>query len=110
MVVINQVSHMEQGFKLFENLVKTTNENINPNEDRFRVELQYWGSIQYDKESMRDSERKKRPILVNAPYIKASQCIEHMTAMIFGPDKDFDPRVKFGHSFRRFMAILTKNL
>jgi flagellar biosynthesis protein FlhG len=110
MVVINQVNHMEQGFKLFESLVKTTNENINPNEDRFRIALQYLGSIQYDKESLRDAESKKRPVLLHSPYIKASQCIEHMAAMIRSPDKDVDPRVKFGHSFKRFMAILSKGL
>jgi flagellar biosynthesis protein FlhG len=110
MVVVNQVSHQEQGFKLFENLAKTTDENINPNEDRFRVALQYLGSIQYDKENVRSAETKKKPILLSAPYIKASQCIEHMTVMICKPDEDFDPRVRFGHSFKRFMAILSKKL
>jgi MinD-like ATPase involved in chromosome partitioning or flagellar assembly len=89
---------------------KTTNENINPNEDGFRVALQYLGSIQYDKESFREAETKKKPILLNSPYIKASQCIEHMTEMIFNPDKEFDPRIKFGHSFKRFVAILSKKL
>ncbi len=109
-VIMNQVGSIEQGFKLFENLVKTTNENINSCEDRFRIELQYLGGIEYDKESLRAAESKKRPLLLQLPYIKASQCIDHMATQMFHPDKDFDPRVKFGHSFKRFMAILSKNL
>jgi len=42
------------------------------------------------------------------PYIKASQCIKHMSTKFCNHDDPYNPNVKFKHSFRRFLAILSQ--
>jgi flagellar biosynthesis protein FlhG len=107
-MVLNQVTDMAQGAKLFRTIYKTADENININEGRFTMKPEYLGAIPYDKESLRNTEEKKKPLLVRFPYIKASQCIKHMSAKFRSPDNPYNPNVKFKHSFRRFMAILSQ--
>jgi flagellar biosynthesis protein FlhG len=109
MIVINQVADMAHGVKLFDAISKTAEENVNANECRFSIKPKYLGAIPYDKESLRATEERKRPFLVNAPYIKASQCLKHMAKKFHDPEKPFDPTVKFKkHAFKRFMAILSQ--
>ena len=108
LLLINQVADMAQGAKLFNTIEKTADENINANEGRFRLKPQYLGSIPYDKEHLRNTEEKKRPLLANYPHIKASQCIEHMSKKFCDSENPYNPTIKFKHSFRRFMAILTQ--
>jgi flagellar biosynthesis protein FlhG len=108
MFVVNQAGSTEQGMKLFHQLAKTANEQINAEECRFRIEPEYLGAIQYDKESMRASEAKRKPLLVCLPHIKAAQSIHHMALKFSNPDASFDPRIKYKHPFRRFMAVLAQ--
>jgi flagellar biosynthesis protein FlhG len=108
MLLLNQVADMAQGAKLFDTIYKTADENINVNEGRFSIKPQYLGAIPYDKESLRNTEEKKRPLLAGYPYIKASQCIKHMSTKFGNLDDPYNPTVKFKHSFRRFMAILSQ--
>jgi len=108
-LVLNQVTDMAQGAKLFTTIYKTADENININEGRFAIKPQYLGAIPYDKESLRSTEDNKKPLLARFPYIKASQCIKHMSTKFCNPDDPYNPDVKFKHSFRRFMAILSQN-
>ncbi|MBW2108358.1 MAG: AAA family ATPase [Deltaproteobacteria bacterium] len=108
MLVLNQVADMAQGEKLFHTISKTADENININEGRFTLRPEYLGAIPYDKESLRNTEAKKKPLLASFPYIKASQCIVHMSKKFCNPEDPYDPSVKFRHSFRRFMAILSQ--
>jgi flagellar biosynthesis protein FlhG len=108
MLVLNQVTDMAQGAKLFGTIYKTADENININESRFCIKPQYLGGVPYDKESLRNTEEKKKPLLVRFPYIKASQCIRHMSKRFCNADNAYSPKVKFKHSFKRFMAILSQ--
>lgn len=107
-LVLNQVADMAQGAKLYHTISRTADENININEGRFSLRPEYLGAIPYDKESLRNTEGKKKPLLANLPYIKASQCIKHMSKKFRDPDDPYNPKVTFKHSFRRFMAILSQ--
>jgi len=108
MLVINQVTELAQGKKLFDAIYNTADENVNTNESRFSIKPEYLGAVPYDKESIRMTEQKKRPLLVNAPYIKASQCIHHMAKKFYDQGKDYDSKVRFKHPFKRFLAIFSQ--
>lgn len=110
MLVINQVSNLEQGFKLYETIDKTADKNINANEDRFQIKPEYLGAIPYDRESLRITEEKKKPLLFGFPYAKASQCIQHMSERFSRLEQSYDPRAKFKHPFKRFAAILSQKI
>jgi len=110
MLVINQVSNLEQGFKLYHTIDKTADEKINANEGRFHIKPEYLGAIPYDRESLRISEQKKIPLLSDLPYIKASQCIQHMSTKFCNPENPYDPRLNFRYPFKRFVAILSQKI
>jgi flagellar biosynthesis protein FlhG len=110
MLVINQVSNLEQGFKLYHTIDKTADERINANEGRFRIKPEYLGAIPYDSESLRMSEEKKIPLLLDFPYIKASQCIQHISTKFCNPENPYDPRLNFRYPFKRFVAILSQKI
>ena len=110
MLVINQVSNLEQGFKLYDTIDKTADKNINANEGRFRIKPEYLGAIPYDRESLRITEEKKRPLLLDFPHIKASQCIQHMSTKFCNPGNSYDPRLNFRYPFKRFLAIFSQKI
>lgn len=110
MLVINQVSNLEQGFKLYDTIDKTADKNINANEGRFRIKPEYLGAIPYDRESLRITEEKKRPLLLDFPHIKASQCIQHMSTRFCNPGNSYDPRLNFRYPFKRFLAIFSQKI
>jgi flagellar biosynthesis protein FlhG len=108
LVGINQVDNFRQGKKLFINIKKWADKNINTVEDKFRIEPAYLGAIPYDRASMRAAEVKKKPLLFTAPHMKSAQSIQHMCSKFASPDIKYDPKVKFKHSLRRFAAILSQ--
>ncbi len=108
MLVINQTSNLRQGFKLFEKLTRAANEKINSRESKFRIEPEYLGAVPYEKIALRAAEIKKRPLLVAAPRIKASQSIKHIATRFLYPKKTYDPEVKFKNPLLRFTAILSQ--
>ena len=108
MVVANQVSDLRQGFKLHETFKKAVDKNINAMEDRFRVELEYLGFIPDDRRSMRTAERKKKPLLLDSPHVKASQSIQHMSTRFCNHGIGYDPGMKFKNPLQRFAAILSQ--
>ncbi len=110
MLVINQVSNLEQGFKLYDTIDKTADKNINANEGRFRIKPEYLGAIPYDRESLRITEEKRRPLLLDFPHIKASQCIQHMSTRFCNPGNSYDPRLNFRYPFKRFLAIFSQKI
>ena len=110
MLVINQVGNLEQGFKLFDTIEKTADKNINANEARFCMKPEYLGAIPYDSERLRRTEENKRPLIVDSPHIKASECIKHMSTRFCNPENPYDPRVNFRHPFKRFVAILSQKI
>jgi len=110
MLVINQVSNLEQGFKLYHTIDKTADEKINVNEGRFNIKPEYLGAIPYDRESLRISEKKKRPLLLDSPHIKVSQCIQHMSKRFCNSKNPYDPRINFRYPFKRFLAILSQRI
>ena len=110
MLVINQVSNLEQGFKLYDTIDKTADKNINANEGRFRIKPEYLGAILYDRESLRITEEKKRPLLLDFPHIKTSQCIQHMSTKFCNPGNSYDPRLNFRYPFKRFLAIFSQKI
>jgi flagellar biosynthesis protein FlhG len=107
-LVINQVSNLRQGFKLFNTLTKAANEKINSCEGKFRIKPEYLGAIPYERVALRAAEAKKRPLLLTTPRIKASQSIQHMSTRFFYPKATYDPKVKFKHPLSRFAAILSQ--
>jgi len=108
LLVINQVSNLRQGFKLFKTFKKAANEKINSRESKFRIKPEYLGAIPYEKGALRAAELKKRPLLVAAPHIKASQSIQHISTRFFYPEATYNPKVKFKHPLSRFAAILSQ--
>jgi len=108
LLVLNQVSNLRQGFKLFDTLTKAANEKINSREGRFGIKPEYLGAIPYERVALRAAEVKKRPLLLSAPRIKASQSIQHMSTRFFYPKATYDPKVKFKHPLARFAAILSQ--
>jgi flagellar biosynthesis protein FlhG len=108
MLVINQVSNLRQGFKLFDTFTKAANEKINSREGKFRIKPEYLGGIHYERVALRAAEAKKRPLLLAAPRVKAAQSIQHMSARFFYPEATYDPKVKFKQPLARFAAILSQ--
>jgi flagellar biosynthesis protein FlhG len=108
MLVINQVSNLRQGFKLFDTLTKTVNEKINSREGKFRIKPEYIGAIPYERFSLRAAEAKKRLLLLTAPHRKAAQSIQHMSTRFFYPEATYDPKAKFKQPLARFAAILSQ--
>jgi MinD-like ATPase involved in chromosome partitioning or flagellar assembly len=108
MMVINQVSNLHQGFKLFNTLTKAANEKINSREGKFRIKVEYLGAIPYERTALRAAEVKKKPLLLATPRVKAAQSIQHMSTRFFDPDATYDPKVKFKKPLARFAAILSQ--
>jgi flagellar biosynthesis protein FlhG len=108
LLVVNQVNHLEEGTRLYHRVNKTANENININESRFRIDFEYLGAIPYDRKSLHTAERKKRPLLLDAPYVKASQSIQHISNKFLHPEDPYNPKIKFRFPYRRFVGILAQ--
>jgi flagellar biosynthesis protein FlhG len=108
MLVINQVSNLRQGFKLFDTFTKAANEKINSREGKFRIKPDYLGAIPYQRVALRAAETKKLPLLLAAPRVKAARSIQHMSTRFFYPEATYDPKVKFKQPLARFAAILSQ--
>jgi flagellar biosynthesis protein FlhG len=108
MLLINQVNHLRQGFKLFDNLIKAADQKINSVEDTFRIKPEYLGAIPYEKVALRAAEIKKRPLLLTAPRVKAAQSIQHVSTRFFYPEAAYNPKVRFKQPLARFAAILSQ--
>jgi flagellar biosynthesis protein FlhG len=108
MIVANQVSDLHQGFELHQTIKKTVDKKINAMEDRFSVELEYLGFVPDDRRSMRTAERKRKPLLLTSPHVKASQIIQHMSTRFCNPKTSYDPKMKFKNPLTRFAAILSQ--
>ncbi len=108
MLLINQVNHLRQGFKLFDNLTKAADQKINSVENTYRIKPEYLGAIPYEKVALRAAEMKKRPLLLTAPRAKAAQSIQHMSTRFFYPEAAYDPKVRFKQPLARFAAILSQ--
>jgi flagellar biosynthesis protein FlhG len=110
LLVLNQVNNLEQGFKLYNQIYKTADKHINANEDSFCMKPEYLGGIPFDAETMRITEAKRIPFLVDFPHVKASQCIRHMSTRFSNGEGCYNSRMSFRHPFRRFMAILSQKI
>jgi flagellar biosynthesis protein FlhG len=110
MVVINMVSNLTEGIRLYNKIDKGTNININIYEDRFRIEPEYIGAIPYDRKQLCMAEARKRPLLLDFPYSKVSQCIQHMSKRFLNAEESYDPRIVYRYPFRRFVAILSQKI
>ncbi len=107
-LLINQVSHLRQGFKLFDTLTKSADKKLNSHEGRFRIKPEYLGAIPYERTAVRTAEIKKKPLLLTAPRVKAAQSIQHMSTRFFYPETVYNPKVKFKQPLARFAAILSQ--
>jgi flagellar biosynthesis protein FlhG len=110
MLVVNQVDNLKQGVKIYDNLQRIADKNINSGEARFRMRPQYLGSIPYDRETFRKAEGKRSPFVSAVPYAKASQCVRRMSTKFGSPDVSNDPKVKPRHPFKRFFAVLSQRI
>ncbi|MGD8757337.1 MAG: AAA family ATPase [Deltaproteobacteria bacterium] len=110
MLVINQVNDFQQGVKIYNRIERIVDKNLNASEGRFRLKLEYLGSMPYDRKSLRTAEQNMRPFLLDSPYVKVSQCIQHISTRFCNPENRYDTRLKFRHSLKRFVAILTQKI
>jgi flagellar biosynthesis protein FlhG len=108
--VINQTASAEQGFKLFDQISKTAQDNINSEGGRFRISPEYLGSIEFNKEKVRNSEARKKPLLIHAPSLKLSQSIQHMATRFTAPRQAYDPSITYQHPLKRFFAVLSQKM
>lgn len=108
MLIANQVSDLRQGLELFETVKKTADQNINSTEGRFRIKLEYLGAVPYDKSNMRLAEKKRKPLLLVSPRIKASQSMQHMSTRFCDQEKDYNPKMNLRNPLKRFAAILSQ--
>lgn len=109
-LMINQVNHLEQGVKIYDGIKKIVDKSINAREGRFRMKPEYLGSIPYDRSTLRTAEEKRRPFLLHCPYVKASQCVEHMSTRFYKPEDSYKLKASFKHPFRRFLAIAAQKI
>jgi flagellar biosynthesis protein FlhG len=107
-LLINQVSNLRQGFKLFDTFINAANEKINSREGKFSIKPEYLGAIPYERVALRAAEAKKKPLLRIAPRVKAAQSIQHMSTRFYHPDATYDPKVRFRQALARFAAILSQ--
>jgi flagellar biosynthesis protein FlhG len=107
-LLINQVSNLRQGFKLFDTFINAANEKINSREGKFSIKPEYLGAIPYERVALRAAEAKKKPLLRIAPRVKAAQSIQHMSTRFYHPDATYDPKVRFRQTLARFAAILSQ--
>jgi protein-tyrosine phosphatase len=107
MVLINQVSHLEQGHNLYLRFQRIIDERINDHEDLFSLKPEYLGGIPYDREVFVGAESNKRPFLHDLPYVKISQCVRHISTRIFKPERSSVPASKVRHPFGRFVSIVS---
>jgi protein-tyrosine phosphatase len=110
MLLLNQVSHLEQARKIFHKIDHWTDERINAHEDAFKIEMEYLGAIPYDRARFLRAEARKKPLLLDSPNTKISQCIRHMSVRFLHPKAPYDPAVKFREPFRRFVSILSQKV
>ena len=108
MLLINQVSNLRQGFKLFNTFKKAADEKINSREGTFCIKPEYLGAIPYESYTLRKAEAKKRLLLLVAPNRKVAQSIQHISTRFFYPEATYDPKVKFKRPLARFAAILSQ--
>ncbi|MDX1707786.1 MAG: AAA family ATPase, partial [Desulfobacterales bacterium] len=107
-LLINQVSHLRQGFKLFDTFTKSAHEKLTSRDSRFRIKPEYLGAIPYERAALRTAEIKKKPLLLAAPRVKAAQSIQHMSTRFFYPGMAYDPKIKYKQPLARFAAILSQ--
>jgi flagellar biosynthesis protein FlhG len=107
-LLINQVTNLRQGFKLFDTFKNAANEKINSREGKFSIKPEYLGAIPYERVALRAAETKKKPLLRIAPRAKAAQSIQHMSTRFYHPVATYDPRVMFRQPLARFAAILSQ--
>ncbi len=110
MLIANQVNDLQHGFEIYDTIRKTSNENINGTEDKFRINLEYLGSILYDKSHMLEAEKKRKPLLLISPHIKAAQSIQHMSTRFLDHEQNYDPNIRYKNPLKRFAAILSQKM
>jgi MinD-like ATPase involved in chromosome partitioning or flagellar assembly len=108
MVVLNQVNNLKLADRLFEQLDRTAEKNINAREVRFQITPKFLGPIPYSRENFLRAELNKRPLLLDSPYTKASQIIQHMSESFYRPEQSYDPILRFRHPLKRFVAVLSQ--
>ncbi len=108
MLVLNQLDDLEQGVILYDRIGKIADRNINANEGRFCIKPEYLGGIPYDRENFRKAEVRRRPLILDSPYVKVSQCIQHMSTRFLNGEDSYQSGVTFRHSFRRFVAVMSQ--
>lgn len=84
-IVVNQVRNLQQGKMVFENIVKTADENINSNETEFVLKPNYMGSLPYEAEVINKAELKKRPLFTEFSHTGFSHSIESLAKVLLDP-------------------------
>src|SRR4030042_2602181 len=84
-IVVNQIRNPRQGKLVFENIVKTADENINANETEFVLRPNYMGSLPYEAEVINKAELKKRPLFTEFSHSGFSRSIESLAKVLLDP-------------------------
>jgi flagellar biosynthesis protein FlhG len=104
MFVINQVSCIEHGGKLYEKIKNTAERNMNNNGNFFSIKPEYLGPVLYDHDSLRTVEQKRRPLLYHFPNMKVSRCIQNLSTRFVNSE---DHVVKHQNRFLNILSMIS---
>lgn len=83
--MVNQVRNPRHGKMVFENIVKTANENINSSETEFVLKPNYMDSLPYEAEIINKAELKERPLFIEFSHSGFSRSIESLAKVLLDP-------------------------
>ncbi|HDP25832.1 MAG TPA: hypothetical protein ENN34_10370 [Deltaproteobacteria bacterium] len=105
LVVMNQITSLNQGIFIFNRICQTINERINAFETTFSVKPEYLGGVLFDKDGFRNAEMQRKLITDLYPASKSSQCLEYLGRSISEPPEKRTSEQGFKSGFSRFATI-----
>jgi MinD-like ATPase involved in chromosome partitioning or flagellar assembly len=92
-VICAQIADLLQGFKLFDQIQKTIQDELNMREAGVDMILRYLGGILEDRRNLQEAERLDLPLTILKPHSPASQCMNHIAHSLLKPTHARDPRI-----------------
>jgi len=108
-IAVNQTRNPRQGRMVFENIVKTADENINANETEFVLKPNYIGSLPYESEVINRAELKKRPLFTEFSHSGFSRSIESLAKVLLDPSTGPEEETESAGKLWRISKILGLN-
>jgi flagellar biosynthesis protein FlhG len=106
--IINQVESMEMGQKVFDKICATANKHFN-NGGPFKVDVGYLGSVPYDRETFRTTEKMRKPHIIAFPDRVPANCIRHVASELLKPPSLREPVPSLAMKARAVAGVAPKN-